>query len=279
MNGNIVSRQWLAEHLRDRDLVIIDASWHLPTAGRNARDEFTSKHIPGAQFYDLDAGANPDSHLPHMLPSTIKFSADMARLGVNKQSFVVCYDSVGMFSAARLWWMITSMGHAKAAVLDAGLPKWEREGYSVEKGIPALPTPGVFPAWLDVDHVATLNDVAEALRSKSAQVVDARSPPRFRGEEAEPRPGVRPGHMPGAFNVHYATLLNNDGTLKSDASLRDAFTKSGVDLEKPIITSCGSGVTAAILSLALTQLNVAEHSLYDGSWAEWGASNEAIVTG
>jgi thiosulfate/3-mercaptopyruvate sulfurtransferase len=276
VSENLVTTKWLDEHLEN--CVIVDASWHLPTTKRDARSEFAAKHIPGAVFYDLDAGADPTTTLPHMLPSQEKFAADMQALGIANDSHVVCYDSVGLFSAARLWWMLKSFGHENVSVLDGGLPKWEREGRAVENG-PASAANPIFTAKLDLSTIKSLAEVSSALRDGTAQVADARSPARFRGEEPEPRPGVRPGHMPGACNVHYATLLNTDGTLKSSEALRAAFETAGIDLNRPIITTCGSGVTAAILTLALTELGMKDHGLYDGSWAEWGASGEAVAVG
>jgi thiosulfate/3-mercaptopyruvate sulfurtransferase len=279
MSKNLVSTGWLALRLNSPDIVIVDASWHLPATKRNAKAEFEAKHIPGAQFYDLDAGAAQDTPLPHMLPSAAKFSEDMKELGIGGGKTVVCYDAAGLFSAARLWWMLKSFGHKHVFVLNGGLPKWEHDRGALETGKAAQAQTHTFEAILDQHRVAALNDVAQALKSKTAQIADARSGTRFRGEEVEPRPNVRPGHMPGALNVHYATLIYPDGTLKTGQALRDAFEFNGIDLAKPIITSCGSGVTAAILALGLSELGNEKYRLYDGSWAEWGASGEAVVTG
>jgi thiosulfate/3-mercaptopyruvate sulfurtransferase len=277
MSENLVTTRWLSEHLNE--VVLIDASWHLPAAMRDAKTEFAAQHIPGAVFYDLDEGAATNTTLPHMLPTAEKFAADMQALGVSKNLRVVCYDATGLFSAARLWWMLKSFGHSNVAVLDGGLPKWLKEGFEVEAGAGNPIKSNGFTAKLDNSRVKSLNDVAAAMQSGTAQIVDARSAARFRGEEPEPRPGVRPGHMPGAFNLHYASLLNADGTLKSVQALRAAFENAGINLNRPIITSCGSGITAAILSLSLMELRATNDSLYDGSWAEWGASDQLIATG
>jgi thiosulfate/3-mercaptopyruvate sulfurtransferase len=276
MTQNLVSTVWLAERLSAPDVVVIDASWHLPAAKRDPKAEFLAKHIPGARFYDIDAGSDPASKLPHMLPSPEKFARDMKALGVGDGKTIVVYDTAGLFSAARLWWMLKVFGHRDCAVLDGGLPKWESEGRPVEGGEPAKAAERHFTPRRNATMVKSLANVRDAIANGSAQIADARVPGRFRGEAPEPRPGVRSGHMPGAKNVHYLTLLKEDGVLKSVDELRAVFSAAGINLEKPVITSCGSGVNAAILSLALAQIGTSNHSLYDGSWTEWGSSSEAV---
>lgn len=276
---NLISTQLLADHLNDPHVLIIDASWHLPAAKRDARAEFLGRHIPGAVFFDLDAASDQKTSFPHMLPTPAAFAVTMRKLGVSDAKHIIAYDSVGLFSAARLWWMLKWFGHERVSVLDGGLLKWKAEGRALATGEAVVTEARHFTPRLKPEIVRTLNDVSSALAAGSAQVVDARSPTRFRGEEPEPRPGVKPGHMPGAHNVHYAKLLNADGTLKDHAALRTIFTETGVNLANPVITSCGSGVTAAILFLALAELGHNQTSLYDGSWAEWGASGEKIVVG
>lgn len=277
MSGDVVTTQWLADHLGSPDIAILDASWHLPAAGRDAKKEFLEGHIPGARFFDIDELSDNSSPLPHMLPSPEKFASRMKKMGVGDGKRVIAYDSVGLFSAARCWWMFKVMGHNDVAVLDGGLRKWTAEGHALEDGPPRPAQERHFTARFRGAMVRDMAAVATALASGAAQVADARSGTRFRGEEIEPRPGVRPGHMPGARNVHYASLLNADGTLKSPAELKAVFSAAGVDVARPVITSCGSGVTAAILTLALTLIGARDHALYDGSWAEWGGTPDAPV--
>ena len=271
---NLVSTSWLSDHLYTDDLLILDASWHLPTAKRDARAEYESGHIPGAQFFDIDAISDKGTTLPHMLPTAEKFSAEVGKLGVSNNKKIICYDSVGLFSAARCWWMFKVFGHDNVAVLDGGLKKWLAENRAVEAGS----TAAEFQNFAAVYRPAMVKS-ADEVAAEHGQIADARSPTRFRGEEAEPRPGVKPGHIPSAKNVHYSSLLNADGTMKSAPQLARAFAEAGIDMASPVTTSCGSGVTAAILSLALSVLGAKSHALYDGSWAEWGASAREIETG
>lgn len=280
MSNDIVSTGWLAQHLGSPDIAILDCSWHLPVAKRNARAEFDEAHIPGAQFFDIDEISDTASPLPHMLPSPEKFSSRMRKMGVGDGKRVIVYDTAGLFSAARVWWMFKVFGHDDAAVLDGGLPKWKAEGHPLAEGPAPKPQERHFTARYQSMLVRDFSDVVSAVRTHSAQIADARSPGRFRGEEAEPRAGVHAGHMPGARNVHYASLLKSDGTLKSAAEISGVFASAGIDLAKPVITSCGSGVTAALLSLGLTLAGARDHALYDGSWSEWGVSADApIATG
>ena len=277
MSNDIVSTDWLDAHLTSPDIAILDASWHLPTAKRDPKQEFLEAHIPGAQFFDIDELSDTSSPLPHMLPSPEKFASRMRKMGVGDGKRIIAYDSTGLFSAARCWWMFKVFGHDDVAVLDGGLKKWLAEGRPTEDGPARKPQERHFTARTRPFMVRDMKEVATALASGTAQVADARSGTRFRGEEAEPRPGVRAGHMPGAKNVHYAALLNPDGTLKSPDAIAETFRAAGVDLAKPVITSCGSGVTAAILTLGLTLIGAKDHALYDGSWTEWGGNPDAKV--
>jgi thiosulfate/3-mercaptopyruvate sulfurtransferase len=273
--SDIVSTDWLAQNLST--VRVVDVSWYMPADKRNPRAEFEAGHIPGAVFYDLDALSDPATGLPHMLTGPEAFARDVGALGIGDGDMVVAYDGAGLFSAARLWWMLRAMGHDKAAVLDGGLPKWKAEGRPLETGA-AAPKPARFTARPVAGQVRDFAYVKSMLGQ--TQILDARSPSRFTAEEKEPRPGVRSGHMPGAVNVHYRTVLHDDGTLKSDADLQRLFAEKGVDLRAPIVTSCGSGVTASILMLALARLGAPQTSLYDGSWTEWGGRPEApVVTG
>ena len=268
--STLVSTQWLADHLDAPDVRIVDASWYLPTEKRDAYAEYVQGHIPNAVFFDIDEISDDTSDLPHMLPSPEKFSARVRNLGLGDGNRIIIYDGAGLFSAARVWWMFRTMGHADAAVLDGGLPKWVAEGRPLED-MACQPVERHFTARVNRMWVRDVNSVQEAIADNSAQVVDARGAKRYSGEEQEPRPGLRSGHIPTSRNLHYARLLNEDGTLLRDEALKQQFVDAGIDLSQPVITSCGSGVTAAILFLALQVLGVRNVSLYDGSWAEWGA--------
>jgi thiosulfate/3-mercaptopyruvate sulfurtransferase len=266
----LVSTDWLAAHLGAPDLRILDASWYLPADGRDPRAEFEAAHIPGARFFDIDEISDDTSELPHMAPPVEKFVSRVRALGVGDGHRVVVYDGAGLFSAPRVWWLFRLFGKKDVAVLDGGLPKWRAEGRPLEDGVPIL-RDRHFTARREAGLVRDVTQVAATVKLGDAQIVDARSAERFRGEAPEPRPGLRPGHIPGARNVHYRSLLNPDGTMKDTGGLREAFAAAGVDPLKPVVTTCGSGVSAAILNLALERLGSRDHALYDGSWAEWGA--------
>jgi thiosulfate/3-mercaptopyruvate sulfurtransferase len=268
---NLVSTAWLADHLATA--VVFDASWHLPAAKRDAKAEFLGSRIPGAQFFDIDDISDKATALPHMLPAPAVFAAKVGALGAGDGRRIVCYDSAGLFSAARAWWMFKVFGHDNAVVLDGGLKKWIAEGRATESGPASSVVSAKFTASFRPHMARSIDQLG------GAQIADARSPARFRGEEVEPRPGVKPGHIPGSRNVHYASLLAADGTMKSAAEIIKHFNLAGIDTSKQVVTSCGSGVTAAILALALEQIGAADHALYDGSWAEWGASGREIAVG
>jgi thiosulfate/3-mercaptopyruvate sulfurtransferase len=272
MSQTTVSTEWLASHLHD--VKAVDVSWYMPADKRDAKAEFEAGHIPGSVFYDLDALSDHATDLPHMLTAPGVFARDIGALGLGDGDMVVAYDGAGIFSAARLWWMLRVMGHDKVAVLDGGLPKWKAENRPLEKGLAAA-RPATFTARLAPDQVRDFDYVRAHLGD--TQILDARSASRFTAEEKEPRAHVRSGHMPGAVNVHYRGLLNDNGTLKDDDALRRLFAEKGVDLRAPIVTSCGSGVTASILMLALARLGAPQTSLYDGSWTDWGGRPEAPV--
>lgn len=269
----LISTQALADHLGAPGLRIIDASWWLD--GRDARADFEAERLPGAVFFDIEAVSDHASPYPHMLPTPQAFAQAMGEMGISESDDIIVYDAQGLFSAARAWWTLRTMGAQRVRVLDGGLPKWRAEGRPLERGPVARGRAATFDAALNADRVVDLDQVRQAL-ADAVQVVDARGAPRFRGEAAEPRSGVRSGHMPGTINLPFSQLLNADGTLKRGTELEAAFCDAGVDLDRPVITSCGSGVTAAILTLGLAELGRASQ-LYDGSWAEWGARNDTPI--
>jgi thiosulfate/3-mercaptopyruvate sulfurtransferase len=273
-----VSTDWLAERLDDPGVIVIDATWFMPGSPRDARAEHAERHIPGAVFFDIDEIADHASLLPHMLADAADFAMHARRLGVEPQSKIVVYDGQGLFSAARVWWNFRAMGHDAVWVLDGGLPQWIVEARPLEVGWPER-THGEFKAHPNADLVRSIDQVRAALDDKSVQVVDARPGERFRGEAPEPRAGLRSGHMPGALSVPAASIIT-DGRLAEGPVLERQFLAAGVDLEGPIITTCGSGVSAAVLSLGLARLGRWDASLYDGSWTEWGGRTDTpVVTG
>ncbi|WP_121628955.1 3-mercaptopyruvate sulfurtransferase [Tropicibacter alexandrii] len=266
----LVSTEWLAKHLKDPDLRILDGSWYLPQMGRDAKAEYDAAHIPGARFFDIDDISDNRSELPHMAPPVEKFMSRLRAMGVGDGHQVVVYDGAGVFSAARVWWLFKLMGQDNVAVLDGGLPKWQFEGREIED-LPPVIRDRHMTVRRQAHLVRDVTQVSAAAKLKDHEILDARPAARFAGEQPEPREGLRAGHIPGSKNVPFTTLLTEDGTMKSPDDLRATFAAAGVDLTKPAITTCGSGVTAAVISLALSVIGKTDHSLYDGSWAEWGA--------
>jgi len=276
----MITVEALAARLGAPDLRILDASWVLPGVERDPKSEFFARRIPGAQFFDIDEVADTASPLPHMAPSPEKFASRMRKMGVGDGSTVVVYDSAGVFSAARVWWTFRLMGHEDVFVLDGGLPAWIAAGFEVEDGQPAPRQERHFTPRLRSDLVRSMPDMRRLTDAGTASILDARPPGRFAGVDPEPRAGLRGGHMPGARNVPVSAVVSADGKLKSAEELRATFAAAGVEARKPVATTCGSGVTAAILTLALARIGRWDVGLYDGSWAEWGAASDApVVTG
>ncbi len=274
----IVSPQWLMEHLGDDNLVVLDASWILPeetAPGSTPREEFEEEHIPGARFFDIDEVADKEAPLPHTAPDAETFARAVGGMGISNDSFVVIYDTYAPFAAPRAWWLFRLFGHDNVAVLNGGLEAWQLAGGAVEEG-PAKPRePAIFAPHFRAALLADAEQVRQALEKGLAQVVDARSPGRFSCSEEEPYEGVPSGRMPGALNAHYARFLNVDGTLKASEELRREFSEAEVDLDKPIIFTCGSGVTACLPALAAAVLGHDDWAVYDGSWREWSALPDA----
>ncbi|WP_029355332.1 3-mercaptopyruvate sulfurtransferase [Bosea sp. 117] len=273
----LVSTEWLAANLDAPDLIVVDGSWHLPGANREGRTEYLAAHIPGAVFFDIDAIADTSSGLPHMLAKPHDFAAAVGALGIGDGMKIVVYDGAGLFSAPRVWWTFRVFGAKDVLILDGGFPKWQAEGRPVEEGN-GRRQPMRFTPRVDATMIADIGEVAQRLKDGSAQVVDARPAPRFRGEAPEPRPGVRAGHMPGSRNLPFGEVVK-DGRLAAPEAIDAALADAGVDPDEPVITSCGSGVSAAILWLALDSIGKPPRALYDGSWAEWGSSDQPIETG
>ncbi|QFT97800.1 3-mercaptopyruvate sulfurtransferase [Roseovarius sp. THAF8] len=275
----LVSTDWLAAHLGDPDLRILDATYFLPGVDRDAKAEYEQAHIPGARFFDIDDISDHRSDLPHMAPPVEKFMSRMRQMGVGDGHQVVVYDTHGLFSAARVWWLFRLMGQTEVAVLDGGLPKWLAEGRPTED-LPPMIRDRHMTVRREAHRVKDVTQVAAASKLGDYTILDARAPGRFRGDEPEPRQGLRAGHIPNSRNVPYSSLLNDDATMKSPDELRAIFDAAGADLSKPVITSCGSGVTAAVINLALERIGKTDHALYDGSWTEWGAfPTVSVATG
>lgn len=273
----LVSTEWLASQLDANDLSVFDASWYMPAEARDARAEYRSAHIPGACFFDIDAIADPESTLPHMVPSTARFEQMLGALGVSADQRLVFYDQKGIFSAARAWWLMRLFGHARCAVLDGGLPKWRREGRALQSGAEPAVASAVYRASLNARYLRGLGDVLENLHSGREILLDARSLDRFHARVPEPRPGVRGGHVPGSRSLPFTELLSSEQTLLPPARLRALFKARGVDEHSAVVTSCGSGLTAAVLNLGLEVAGLPMGALYDGSWSEWGARAETPI--
>jgi len=272
----LVSTDWLAAHLRDADLRVLDGSWHMPQAKRDPRAEFLAAHLPGAVFFDIDAIADHGTALPHMLPTAEAFAEAVGALGVGAGDRVVVYDTRGVVSAARVWWTFRAFGHEAVAVLDGGLPKWKAENRPLESGEPK-PARRAFRAIAQPARVRDLSAMRDNVATRREQVLDARSAGRFAATEPEPRAGLRGGHIPGSLNLPSDTLLRPDGTLLSAGELRKRFEAAGVDFTRPVATTCGSGITASVLAFALHLLGHPKVAVYDGSWTEWGGRTDTPV--
>jgi thiosulfate/3-mercaptopyruvate sulfurtransferase len=272
----VVSFDWLAARLGEPGLKIVDASWYLPAQNRNGAEEFAAARIPGAVFFDQDKIVDPDSSLPHTLPAPEHFARAAGALGLSESDTIVVYDGPGMFSAPRVWWVLRTFGAGNAYVLNGGFDAWKADGRPVETGAAEPPATTEFVPSFNSSAVASFADIGSIVENRSAQIADARGPGRFSGAEPEPRPGMRSGHMPGAVNVPFGNLSEN-GKLKPINALRQVLAESGVDLEKPVVTTCGSGVTAAVITLALHSVGHRNNRLYDGSWSEWGGRDDTPI--
>jgi thiosulfate/3-mercaptopyruvate sulfurtransferase len=276
MTASLVATEWLAERLDAPDIRVVDASWYLPTLARDAEAEYAAAHIPGAVYFDIDDISDRDDPLPHMLPSPATFAARVAELGLGDGVRIVIYDANNYSASARAWWMFRVFGHDDVAVLDGGLAKWRSEGRPLDDHR-VEPRQAQFTAKMNANLVRYFNQLMESSQNSSEQVVDARAAGRFAGTDPEPRPGLRSGHIPNSLNLPHLELIAEDGTLRPTGEIRDRFLQAGVDLARPVVTTCGSGVTASTLALALHRLGVHDAAVYDGSWSEWGARDDTPV--
>ncbi|MDD8024283.1 MAG: 3-mercaptopyruvate sulfurtransferase [Paracoccaceae bacterium] len=272
----LVSTDWLEAHLKDPDLRVLDGSWFLPTMNRDARAGYAAAHIPGARFFDIDEISDSRSDLPHMAPPVEKFVSRMRAMGVGDGHQVVVYDQMGVFSSPRVWWTFRLMGKMDIAVLDGGLPKWIAEGRETED-MPPMVRDRHITVQRQAGLIKDVTQVAHASKLGDHEIIDARARGRFIGVDPEPRPGLRQGHIPGSKNVPWDALLNGDGTMKSPDALREVFAAAGVNTQKPAICTCGSGVSSAVIDLALELIGHRDHAIYDGSWSEWGMYNDLRV--
>lgn len=273
---SLVSTNWLAENLGDPNIRIFDSSWHMPNAGRDAKAEYDAAHIPGALFFDVDEIADTENPLPHMMPSEEKMASRLRSFGISNSDHIVIYDHSAGLSASRGWYMFKSFGHKKVSILNGGYAKWAAESHPVTDDIPVF-NKSHYIASKDDNATRTVEQLIENITTKAEQVIDARSNGRFLGTEPEPRAGLKSGRIPGSFNVPFNVLLNDDKMFKSPEELKEIFLNSGVDLEKPVVTSCGSGMTACVLLFALDLIGQNNKSLYDGSWTEWGSHPDTPV--
>lgn len=270
---NLVSADWLMQNLGDSSVTVIDGSWYLPQQGRDAVAEYAAGHLPGAVFFDLDEHSDKSSDLPHMMPSAEVFAAAVSGLGISNSDHIIIYDGLGFMSAPRIWWMFKAFGHESVSVLDGGMPAWNRADGPVENQQTDV-TPSNYLAVLNEKYIATRDSILTFVENGNRQIIDARSAERFSGRAPEPREGLKSGHMPGAKNLPFQKLVGSGGVFRSGTELQQVFEDSGIDLSRPVVTTCGSGVTAAILTLGLEELGHDDNKLYDGSWAEWGSHPE-----
>jgi len=273
----LVTTQWLQDHLNAPDVRIVDASWHLPAAGRSPKAEYDEAHIPGAVFFDIDEICDQDCDLPHMMPSAEKMSSRMRKMGIGDGNRIIIYDNSDLRSAARVWYMLKAFGQRDVAMLDGGFQKWRAEHRPIED-MPPMPRLRHFTARYNTTKIRDRRQLMDNLEHKKEQVVDARAEGRFKGTAPEPREGMKSGRIPGSFNIPFGMLLNeHDGTFKTPEEIREIFKQAGIDLKKPVVTSCGSGITASVLSLGLYLINHQDNALYDGSWSEWGLHPDTPV--